>query len=250
MERLTYIIKEHTKTMNTILLDLDGTLLPMDQNQFVEIYFHTAAKKFVNFKFDPDEFMKGIWSGTKAMILNDGSRKNEECFWDTFSSIFGEEVRKLEPEFTKFYLNEFRDAKIATRPTSLAKESIKTLKSKGYKLVLATNPIFPQVATHTRMGWAGLEPEDFEIITTYENSYYCKPNLEYYKAILKTIRKEPEECMMVGNDVKEDMCTKVLGMDTYLITDCLINHEKKEVKEYSSGSFEDFMEYVNQLPRV
>ena len=44
------------------------------------------------------------------------------------------------------------------------------VKELGLRAVLATNPIFPAVATRSRIRWAGLEPEDFELCTTYENS--------------------------------------------------------------------------------
>lgn len=235
--------------MNTILFDLDGTLLPMDQDKFVEIYFHALAKKCEPMGFDAGALIKGIWAGIKSMILNDGEMRNIERFWNSFSSIFGEEVRKLEPEFDSFYRNEFSKAKEATNPTTLSNECIQILKNKGYKLVLATNPIFPQVATYTRMEWAGINPKDFELITTYENSNYCKPNLEYYKEILNTIGKEPSDCMMVGNDVKEDMCTELLGIDTFLLTDCLINKEE-DIKKYNGGNYEEFLDLVHKLPSV
>ena len=53
---------------------------------------------------------------------------------------------------------------------------VETLKAMGLRLALATNPIFPRTATHSRVRWAGLEPEAFEYITTYENSTHSKPN--------------------------------------------------------------------------
>ncbi|ROR30652.1 phosphoglycolate phosphatase-like HAD superfamily hydrolase [Mobilisporobacter senegalensis] len=236
--------------MNTIFFDLDGTLLPMDQDKFVEIYFQALAQKCIPLGFRPEDLIKGIWAGTRAMIENDGTLKNEERFWDTFSAFFGEDVRKLEPEFEQFYKNEFNLAKEAAAPTPYANECVQILKEKGYKLILSTNPIFPQVATYQRMEWAGISPEDFDLITTYENSVYCKPNLNYYKDILNTIGKEAHECMMVGNDVKEDMCTKELGMDTYLLTDCLISDGESDFSYYKSGNFKDLIKLVKGLPNI
>lgn len=236
--------------MNTIFFDLDGTLLPMNQDKFIEIYFHALGQKLASLGFLPDNLIKGIWAGINAMIQNDGSIKNEERFWGTFSSLFGEDIRKLEPEFIQFYRNEFNMAKKTTKPIPYANQCIQILKEKGYKLILSTNPIFPQVATYQRMEWAGINPNDFELITTYENSYYCKPNLDYYKDILKSIGKEANECMMVGNDVKDDMCTKELGMDTYLLTDCLISDREYDLSCYKSGNFEDLINLVKSLPNI
>ena len=78
---------------------------------------------------------------------------------------------------------------------------IKEAKKKGIEVYLATNPIFPRCATMNRIDWAGLDPEDFKIITTYEDHVYCKPNPEYFLQILEQFELDPSECLMVGNDV-------------------------------------------------
>ena len=206
--------------MNTCIFDLDGTLLPMpDQELFLDTYFKALATKFVPHGYDPKELIKAVWVGTKAMIENDGTMTNEQRFWTVFRSIMGEKVLQLEPLFEEFYRTEFAQAKSTTITHPHAKECIRILKEKGYTIGLATNPLFPQVATHTRLGWAGLAPEDFDLITTYDNSTYCKPKLEYYEEVLKNLGKDARECIMIGNDVKEDMCAARLGMDTFLLTD-------------------------------
>ena len=89
--------------------------------------------------------------------------------------------------------------------------------------MLATNPFFPAIATHKRVRWAGLEPEEFAFITTYENSSYCKPNLEYFRQLLDALGLQPEECVMVGNDALEDTAAAQLGIPVFLLTDCLLN---------------------------
>ena len=55
---------------------------------------------------------------------------------------------------------------------------------------------------------------------------------------------KPEDSIMVGNDVDEDMCAAKLGFDTYLITDCLINRSEKDINRWKHGSFEDFYRLV------
>ena len=121
------------------------------------------------------------------------------------------------------------------------------LKEKGIRVVLATNPLFPSIATENRIRWAGLQPEDFEYFTTFENSHYCKPNLDYYQEILEKRSLKPEECLMVGNDVGEDMITEQLGMKTFLLTDCLINKENKDISQYPNGGFAELDAYLKEL---
>lgn len=232
--------------MNTFIFDLDGTLLPMDQDIFVDTYFKTLAVKFSAHGLEADKLMKAIWMGTSAMIQNDGIVTNEERFWSTFCGILGDEIRKLEPEFENFYQNEFIKAKASTNPNPMARECIKLAKQKGFKVVLATNPIFPRVATLQRVKWAGLDKEDFELITTYENSSYCKPNTEYYNNILRTLKLTPQECIMVGNDVSDDMCVSKLGMDTFLLTDCLINVKGEDISNLKQGGFKELYQLIEQ----
>ena len=114
-------------------------------------------------------------------------------------------------------------------------------------MVLATNPLFPSIATENRIRWAGLQPEDFEYFTTFESSHYCKPNLDYYREILDRLSLKPEECLMVGNDVSEDMVTEQLGMKTFLLTECLINKENKDISQYPNGGFTQLHTYLKEL---
>ncbi len=235
--------------MNTFIFDLDGTLLPMpNQELFLESYFKALSKKAVSHGLDPQILIKAVWTSTGEMIKNDGTMTNEERFWQKFCNLMGEEARSLETVFDHFYRNEFSDAKDTTFLHPHAGECIRLLKEKGYQVVLATNPLFPRVATLTRMQWAGLNPEDFLLITTYESSSYAKPNLEYYKEILKNIGKAPQECIMIGNDVREDMCAARLGMDTYLLKDCLICPEEEDITIYSQGDFDHLLEMIQGLP--
>ena len=58
-----------------ILFDLDGTLLPMDNNVFVKGYFKELAKKLSPIGLEPDKLIETVWAGTKAMVKNDGLRR-------------------------------------------------------------------------------------------------------------------------------------------------------------------------------
>ena len=52
---------------------------------------------------------------------------------------------------------------------------------------------------------------------------------------------------MVGNDVQEDMVAATLGMKVFLLTDCLINKEGKDIQEYPHGGFEELRKYLKEL---
>lgn len=229
-------------SIKVVLFDLDGTLLPIDQDVFVKTYFGLLAKKLAPYGYEPDKLIQSVWAGTAAMVKNDGKQSNEEQFWKTFSEAYGVDMKKDIAVFDEFYRNEFAGVKEVCGFHPKAAETVRKLKEKDFRVGLATNPLFPQIATQNRIRWAGLEPEDFEFYTTYETSRYCKPNLSYYEDIVDMLGVTPQECLMVGNDVSEDMIAEKLGMKVFLLTDCLINKEQKDISVYPSGSFEQLLE--------
>lgn len=233
--------------IKAVLFDLDGTLLPMDQDIFIKAYFGGLAKKLAPHGYEPEALIEGIWNGTAAMIKNDGSKTNEDAFWDTFCRTIGKDARADEPYFEEFYKTDFDAVQSVCGFDSRAAAIVREIKSRGLPVVLATNPIFPAVATEHRMRWAGLSPDDFVHYTTYENSRFCKPNLAYYTEITDRLGVSPEECLMVGNDVGDDMVTENLGMKVFLLTDCLINKENVDLSAYPHGGFTELSAFIEDL---
>ncbi len=229
--------------ITTVLFDLDGTLLPMDLDQFTKTYFGLLAKKAAPFGFQPEPLIAAVWKGTKAMVKNDGSRTNCDCFWDTFAQALGEDVKGLRPEFDDFYAHEFNGAKAGCWENPLAKQAVEGLKTKGYQVILATNPIFPLVGVRTRLSWIGLTPEDFSHVTSYETYTTCKPNPAYFREVLRRTGKVPEECLMVGNDVQEDGAALEAGIPVYFITDCLLNSQGRDLDPFPHGTFREFLAF-------
>lgn len=233
--------------IKAVLFDLDGTLLPMDNDVFTRGYFKLLARKLAPYGYDAKELIDGIWAGTAAMVKNDGKRKNEQVFWEKFSSVFGEKCLEHKPVFDEFYKIDFQNAKQCCGFNLGSAAAVKAAKGRGFRVALATNPIFPAVATESRIRWAGLDPDDFELYTSYENSRFCKPNPDYYREIVKKLQILPEQCLMVGNDVDEDMIAKELGMKVFLLSDCLINKSAKDLSDYPQGSFDELIKFLSKI---
>lgn len=228
-------------SVKAVLFDLDGTLLPMDQEKFVKDYFGRLAAFLAPHGYEPKTLIDTVWQGTAAMVKNDGSLTNEGRFWQVFNSRLGDGGEERAALFDAFYAEEFDKVSASCGYDGEAPRLTRELRSRGYRLILATNPIFPAAATYRRIRWAGLNPDDFELITTYENSRYTKPNLDYYREILASAGLSAEECIMVGNDVGEDMVAERLGMRTYLVTRDLINRAGEDISRYSRGSLLDIL---------
>ena len=228
---------------------MDGTLLPMNQEKFTKGYFGLLVKKMERYGYDAKHLVDAVWQGTAVMVKNDGKKSNEEVFWEKFFEICGEKTISDKQYFDEFYEKDFYGAKAFCGFTFKAAETVKKIKTMGLSVVLATNPIFPKTATESRIYWAGLDPSDFELITTYENTGYCKPNPEYYLNIAERLGLEPEECLMVGNDVTEDMIASKVGINVFLLTDCLINKEREDINRYPRGSFEQLLNYIKKTKK-
>lgn len=233
--------------LKAVLFDLDGTLLPLKQDEFLQAYFTRLTAYMAQIGFEPKKLYETIYAGCVDMLKNDGKNTNEQVFWDKLVCVYGESVLKEKPVFESFYKTDFLYLKEFSRTNPEAKKLITLLKAMGIRVILATNPVFPIIATHARIGWAGLEKEDFEVITAYENSRFCKPSTEYYADILEKAALLPEECLMVGNDVDDDMPAQNTGMKVFLLTDCLINRNKKDISAFEHGNFEKLTEYIKKL---
>lgn len=233
--------------ITTVLFDLDGTLLPMDPNSFAKAYFGGLAAKAAVRGYEPASFVNTIWEGTEAMVKNPGEKSNETVFWDIYTAKYGRDAINDIPLFDEYYRTDFQHVKSACGFTPMTAKIVHALKQKGIRVILATNPLFPSIATETRIRWAGLEPEDFELYTTYENSCHCKPNIQYYLDILESLGLSPQECIMVGNDVDEDMIVTQLGMKVFLLTDCLLNKSRKDISHYPNGGFAELDDFLNRM---
>ena len=215
--------------MKAILFDLDGTLLPLDEKLFVDIYFTELSKVFSEYNIESNKLVEAIWTATHEIIKNDGKRTN---------------VKEV---LEKFYANEFfTKLKKCSTENNLAKVAVNLAKKNGRKVVLATNPVFP-IDALVRLKWTGLDIDDFDYVTHYSNSSFSKPNPKYYLDLCKKLDVEPKECLMIGNDERQDIfAASSAGMNCYLVTDYLYTYPECKVN-CEKGSFKDLIEKLKVL---
>ena len=236
--------------LNTILFDLDGTLIPFIQNEFIRAYFKHLVARIAPMGYDGEKIIAALWKGTESMLKNDGSMTNRQAFWDRFARELGMGALALEGILDDFYSQEFNGVRETLKETVNRGPMLRALREKGYTLVLATNPIFPAVAVETRMSWVGLNSGNFDYITTYENSRHSKPNPDYYQDILQHIGKSPEECLMIGNNPSDDMSALQLGIGGILVTDYLENEHQLPIDSYRCCSFLQLEQELAALPSL
>ena len=231
-----------------IFFDLDGTLLPMDQDAFTNGYFKELCAAVCPLGIDPKTMVDVVWAATGSMVKNDGARTNEAVFWDRFAALTQmDNVNAFRSACDRFYGNEFHRARVFTRPNPLAVEAVKLAREKGRQVVLATNPVFPLVGQASRLSWIGLAPADFTLVTSYESDRFSKPNPRYYEDICRRLELSPAECLMIGNDETEDMyAATAAGLSAYLVTDCRIPSEAHPWAG-PAGTFPEMVEMLRNL---
>lgn len=228
-----------------LFFDLDGTLLPMDRKEFEEAYFSRMIRFIAPHGYDPHALKNAILASTVKMAENRSEATNEQIFWQTATQMLGDRIREDEPLFEDFYETDFQQIAALCPANPDIQKLIKDLKGK-YRLVLATNPLFPKIATHSRIRWAGLEPEDFELITTYETCTRTKPDPAYFEEVLAKVGARPGEVIMIGNDTAEDLTARQAGIEVFLLTDCLINPDDLSLDAIPHGTINELRDWLEK----
>lgn len=236
--------------LTTLLLDLDGTLLPLDLDAFLHGYFAALLPQLARFG-DVQALTRAISQATEATIRNeDATTTNFAVFQAEFCRLTQLQGEAIWRAFDAFYATTFSSLQHLTQPNDIAREICRTADTKGYRLALATNPIFPERAIRARMAWAGIDSVPFALVTAMEDMHFCKPNPKYFIEIMDKLGVYPEECIMFGNDVQEDGVAGLVGMETYLVTDCLVDRKLGDLQFTHSGRLVDALRFVQQLPAL
>lgn len=204
--------------IKAILFDLDGTLLPMDEEVFTNGYISILCKKLVPLGYDKEKLIQAIMAGTLKMKKNNGEKTNKQAFWSEFSKFFGKDSVEDEEIFKQFYKNEFKNSKVFCGKNADAIKVIDYVKGCGYKIILASNPLFPKEGMISRANFVGLDEKHFDYISTYENSCFSKPNPNYYLNLLKQNKLHSNEVIYIANSMQDDFIpAQSIGIKTFLV---------------------------------
>lgn len=239
------------KMIKAVLFDLDGTLLINDVNLFMKNYFHLLKEEFKKFG-DENNLLKSLNLAVEKMLRNKGPKTNYETFWDEFTKLTNLEKTQMEDFFTKFYFEKFPLIKDLSKvkPSPYAKEVIQKSFDLGLKVVIATNAVFPKIAIEERLKWAEILDFPYYLITSMEIMHSCKPNPEYYLEILEKINEKPQNTIMVGNDIEEDLVSSKVGILTFLVKDTSLSDKTLNLTNSDLvGTLKDLIEILPLLAK-
>jgi len=232
---------------DAILFDLDGTLLGLDNDHFVNLYFKALGQKLSPW-YPEGEIIPLIVQATEAMMKARGDRG---LLCDVFREAYDRQstvpFASLEPVYDEFYRTEFDQVRTISRPLPLARKVLEQAAAITPRIALATIPIFPRVAIDARLNWGRLSDFPFALITSFENMHTSKPNPNYFLEVAHRLNVAPSSCLMVGNDYRDDMAAVAAGMETYMVLDYALNsHLARHTPTYT-GSLADLHDFLLQI---
>ncbi len=240
-------MSEQKKSIKAVLFDLDGTLLRADMRNFIPQYISSLAS-YCSDVVEPKKFTSVLLTIIRDLIHtdSDGSMTNEERVYTRMHHELAIPATLLRESLTQLKAQDMDGLRKFIRPIPLAQQIVKDCQQKNIPLVLATNPVFPKFMIQARMEWAELAEASFIHLTSYENSYYCKPQAGYFQAIADRLDIAPENCLMVGNDLNHDLAAVAVGMQTYLVDTWLENRDNSEWPCEHRGDHGSLQKFLQQ----
>ena len=202
----------------TLLLDLDDTLLDTNLNSFMPAYFQALSQHMASHTA-PDSMLRALIAGVHLMNESeDPLRTLEEIFDADFYAALGVAKHDLIHVIEEFYDEVFPTLRQHTQPRPEAVPLIDWAISRGFRIAIATDPLFPRKATYHRLRWAGFDPELFELVSTFEHFHFTKTHPAYYAEVLGRLGWPEGPVLMVGNDAERDLIpAQRLGLKTFFI---------------------------------
>lgn len=235
----------------TLLFDLDNTLLKNDIDAFLPQYLKAFARHITG-HMDPDLFVKALLAGTQAMGLN---RRPDCTLREAFEAVFypmlGVEPGVFEPLAEEFYSQVFPTLRRLTQPEPEAVTLVEACTERGYRMAVATNPLFPSTAVAQRLAWADL-PADaypFEIVTSYETFHFAKPQPAYFAELLARLGWPAGPVALVGDDLERDVAGgRRAGLPVFWIAQAGIQAPDGPYGPSANGRLDDLLPWIDSLP--
>jgi len=204
----------------TLLLDLDDTLLETNMGAFVPAYFQALSQNLAEY-VQSEKMLPALMKGTELMLASeDPTHTLQEVFETYFYPKLGVPKEQVNHVIEQFYDEVFPSIGSVTRKREGAVDLVDWTFSKGYRVAIATDPIFPRKAVDHRIRWAGLDPERFELISSFETFHFTKSHPAYYAEVLGRLGWPNDPVLMVGNDVERDLKpAQSLGLKTYHVNE-------------------------------
>jgi FMN phosphatase YigB (HAD superfamily) len=204
----------------TLLFDLDDTLLGNNMDTFLPAYLQ-ALSAYMSSYANPRRLVKTLMEASDQMVSNlHPDRTLEEVFDAAFYPPLGIDKEQVRGILDDFYAKEFPKLRSLTQFRPKAVELVETALSRGYRVAIATNPLFPSTAVTQRLSWAGLPPDKYPLalIPSFSTIHFSKPNPAYFAELMAKLAWPEGPAVMVGDDINLDITpARQAGLATYWV---------------------------------
>jgi len=231
-------------SFRAVLFDLDGTLLQVEMRSFIPRYvagFHACCSDLVDY----DPLQRAMRAGIHLLLETEcGRRSNEERLFAFLADRLQLGEGLLRERFARFLDTGLEPLADAILEIPEAVSLLECCRKAQVPLVLATNPVFPQALIAARCRWAGLDLDHFVLVTSFENSRYCKPQRGYFSEVAVRLGVDPRDCLMVGNDTSHDLSATEIGMTTWLVDSYLLERDGPTWEPDYRGSHQELLDFL------
>jgi FMN phosphatase YigB (HAD superfamily) len=226
--------------LNTLLFDLDGTLVDL-QRRGLELRFMLRAFRRFGTAIRPWHFRRAFWQAAERQQVHGTEKTNYQVFLETLGAHSRVDLPALDRIVRDFLVHDFPHLSDRFVPIPGGRETLDLARGLGYRVVLATNPVWPLDAVQTRLRAGGLDEFTFDFISHSEVMTHCKPDPRYFRELLERLQARGEECLMIGNDPRKDLPAKDAGIGTFLI-----GTHPPDPRMDASGTLEDLRAWITQ----
>ena len=188
--------------IQAVIFDVDGTLLNTER-----IYMRTWKEAGAKAGFDVTQ---DVLLRTRAV----NSQEAKKIFQDALGPDFNYEAIQA----ARVDLNEALIAQCENLVMPGVKETLDTLKAKGYPMAVASSTGYEKTAAH--LEHAGLL-HYFDAVVGGDMVQRGKPNPDIFLKAAQLLGIEAENCLVVGDTPADIKAATAAGMPRILIPDCV-----------------------------
>lgn len=227
-----------TTKPEVLLLDLDNTLIHNPDRAFALGFLQLAEAHFQATLGFPG-VAQIIRQSIRAMLAEHAHPTTSALQTHLIAEAASVPPERVTMAWQAFYRELYPQLRANVQPVKGVVDLLHALKGRGYRLVIATNPLYPASGVYQRMAWGGLPGRDFfEHITHSQNARHAKPHPAYYAQLLHHLGVPAARTWMIGDSPRNDIApAHAAGMTTFYIADEPSNTPPPEA--HASGSLMD-----------
>lgn len=243
---MTQSIARLKKTPRAVLFDLDGTLLQVEMNHFIPAYVEGLSRHFSDLA-SRRRFVDGVVRATFALLHDDSDEQtNQELFLRLVEDQLAISPDIFLSRFAAYAEDGMHGLQSLVKSLDLSREILAHCFAQGWSVIVATNPVFPRELVEARLRWSGLDDFSYHLVTSSENTRFCKPHPRYFLDILETFDLQPSDCLMVGNDTEHDLAAAQVGIATYLVDTWLVDRLGSGYHYDFRGDHADLLRFLKE----